>query len=487
MKKNILCLSLMMWAGMFTMAQSTARKFVLNMSADGESNLTCFLPQNPTGRAVVDCPGGGYSHLAMDHEGYQWAEYFNKQGIAFFVLKYRMPHGNQELPISDACKAMRTVRDSASAWKINREDVGIMGFSAGGHLASTISTHADYAERPNFSILFYPVISMDPKKGHGGSSRNLLGEEGLKDKKLVEFYSNEKAVKRHLTPRAIILLSNDDDVVYPVTNGVAYYSAMQRAGNECVLHIYPSGGHGWGFRESWKHHDQMLTDLTTWLQGFKGPKENAIRIACIGNSITDGAGIEGAEQRGYPARLQQRLGEDYQVKNFGVSARTLLNKGDMPYMKEMAWRDALAFEPNVVIIKLGTNDSKTHNWRYGDEFGKDMQEMIDSLKNLTSKPQIYLCSPIPAIKDSWTINDSVIVNGEIPVIQKIAKKNKCGFIDLHAQFANPKLMQGDGIHPTAKGAEKMAEIIYDAMINQRRTTKASTIEPKKKDKKHKKY
>ncbi len=467
-------------------AQSTARKFVLNLTEDGQSTLTCFLPQNPSGRAVVDCPGGGYSHLAMNHEGYDWAEYFNKQGIAFFVLKYRMPHGEKELPISDACKAMRTVRDSASVWSINREDVGIMGFSAGGHLASTISTHADYAERPNFSILFYPVISMDPRKGHGGSSRNLLGEENLKDKKLVDAYSNEKAVRRHLTPRAIILLSNDDDVVYPVTNGVAYYSAMQRAGNECVMHIYPSGGHGWGFRDSWKHHDQMLGDLTAWLQGFKGPKENAIRVACIGNSITDGAGIETAEQRGYPARLQQKLGEGYQVKNFGVSARTLLNKGDMPYMKEMAWRDALAFDPNVVIIKLGTNDSKTHNWKYGNEFGKDMQEMIDSLKNLSSKPKIYLCSPIPAIKSSWTINDSVIVNGVIPVIQKVAKKNKCGFIDLHTQFSDPKLIQGDGIHPTAKGAEKMAEIISEALMSSEQETKASVAKSKAKGKNKKK-
>ena len=130
MKKILLSMACLM-AVLALSAQSTAKKFVLNLTADGESNLTCYLPQNPSGRAVVDCPGGGYSHLALNHEGYDWAEYFNKQGIAFFVLKYRMPHGRHTVPMEDACKAMRTVRDSASVWNINREDVGIMGFSAG--------------------------------------------------------------------------------------------------------------------------------------------------------------------------------------------------------------------------------------------------------------------------------------------------------------------------------------------------------------------
>lgn len=461
---KVISLAAMLLMGLSASAQSTARKFVLPLSDDGECNVTCYLPQHPSGRAVVDCPGGGYEHLAMDHEGYQWAEYFNAQGIAFFILKYHMPHGQYLLPMQDACKAMRTVRDSASVWHINPKDVGIMGFSAGGHLASTVSTHAPFAERPNFSILFYPVISMDPQRGHGGSSHNLLGEEGLKNQQLVDYFSNEKAVRNHLTPRAILMMSNDDDAVPPVTNGVAYYTAMHQNGNDCELHVYPSGGHGWGFRTSWKHHDQMLSDLTAWLQGFKAPKEDAIRVACIGNSITDGFGIMNAEAKGYPAQLQQKLGDGYEVKNFGVSARTMMNKGDLPYMNELAWKDAQAFNPNIVVIKLGTNDSKTHNWAHGaDEFRQSMQAMIDTLKALPAKPKIYLCSPIPAFKPSWTINDSVIVNGEMPIIQKLAKKNKCQFIDLHTLYTYANLMQHDGIHPKAKGAGKMADIVYEAL------------------------
>ena len=462
--KKLVISSVLMLCALSALAQSTARKFVLKNSADGQSELTCYLPQNPTGRAVVDCPGGGYSHLAMDHEGHQWAEYFNKQGIAFFVLKYRMPKGDRNIPLSDAYQAMRTVRDSAAVWHINKEDVGIMGFSAGGHLASSVSTHAEYDARPNFSILFYPVISMDERITHKGSCVNFLGEERKTNPQLVKEWSNDKAVRRHLTPRAIILMSSDDEVVPPVTNGVAYYSAMRNEGNECTMHVYPTCGHGWGFSPGFPYHEQMLNDLTSWLNHFHGPKENAVRVACIGNSITDGYGIGMSPVNGYPAVLQKKLGEGYQVKNFGVSARTMMNKGDLPYMNELAWRDAQAFNPNIVVIKLGTNDSKTHNWAHGaDEFRQSMQAMIDTLKALPSKPKIYLCSPIPAFKDSWTINDSVIVNGEMPIIKKLAKKNKCQFIDLHTSYTYGDMMLNDGIHPNAKGAAKMADIIFDAI------------------------
>ena len=156
MKKKILVMSLMACTFVSCMsAQSTTRKFVVKNSADGQSEITCYLPQNPTGRAVLDCPGGGYGHLAMNHEGYDWAEYFNKQGIAFFILKYRMPHGEYTIPIQDAYHAMRTLRDSAQVWNLNKEDIGIMGFSAGGHLASSVSTHADYDARPNSLLSGY--------------------------------------------------------------------------------------------------------------------------------------------------------------------------------------------------------------------------------------------------------------------------------------------------------------------------------------------
>ena len=442
----------------------TARKIKLVNSPDGESKLEVFLPENPTGRAIVGCPGGGYSHLAMEHEGYNWADYFNSQGITYCVLTYRMPKGDRNIPLSDAYNAIRTVRDSAALWHVNPYDVGIMGFSAGGHLASSVSTHAPFDARPNFSILFYPVISMDEKETHKGSCVGFLGD-ARSDAKLVKEWSNYNAVRRHLTPPAIILLSADDRAVPALTNGFKYFESMRRAGNPCALYVYPSGGHGWGFRTTFAYHDQMTTELTTWLNNLPSPKADAVRVACIGNSITDGSGIDMAEVNGYPAKLQKLLGEGYNVRNFGVGGRTMLNKGDRPYMNELAWKDALAFNPDIAIIKLGTNDSKPQNWQYGNEYAADMQQMIDSLKALPAKPRIYLATPIPAFKPTWNINDSIIVNEIIPVIRKLAKKNKLEVIDLHANFNNEdgKQMQKDNIHPTAEGAAQMAKIIKNSL------------------------
>ena len=456
----------MMLAGLAlqSVVAQTARKITVNLTDDGKANIVGYLPVQPTGKAVVGCPGGGYSGLSLQNEGHDWADYFNRQGIAYFVLTYRMPHGDRTIPVGDAQKSIRVVRDSADVWGINPYDVGIMGFSAGGHLASTISTHSEFAERPDFSILFYPVISMNEKETHKGSCVNFLGSEGQKDQQLVKLYSNQHAVRRHLTPPAIILTANDDRTVPPVTNGVAYYTAMRKQGNDCALYIYPTGGHGFGFKSTFTYHDQMLNDLTTWLQRHQGPKKNAVRVACIGNSITDGFGIDMATQQGYPARLQRLLGNGYHVKNFGVSGRTMLNKGDLPYQNELAWRDALAFRPDIVIIKLGTNDSKPENWQYNKGFTDDLQLMVDALKANKNNPRIILCTPIPAFKPTWNINDSVIVNGITPIINKVAKKNKLQVIDLHTLYAHDgDKMLNDAIHPDAKGALRMAEIIAKAL------------------------
>ncbi len=472
--RNFLTYALLLLA-MATQAQ-TARQFTINLTDDGKAQMVVFLPTSPSGKAIVGVPGGGYSMLSNTHEGTQWSGWLNQKGIAYFVVNYRLPNGDRTIPMGDVEKGIRIVRDSAAVWGINPHDVGIMGFSAGGHLASVISTHSDFAVRPNFSILFYPVISMDERVSHKYSCINFLGQEGQKDPKLVHDFSTQNAVRRHLTPPAIILMSSDDRLVPPVTNGVAYYSAMRNAGNECAMHIYPTGDHGWGIGPWFKYHDQMLNDLGTWLDAHPAPKTDAIRVACIGNSITDGHGIEMAPQHGYPAQLQRLLGNGYWVKNFGVSARTMLNKGDFPYMNEMAWRDALAFDPDIVIIKLGTNDSKPQNWKYGAEFKQDLQQMLTTLcPSLASpakkkgkkarqaqprRPQIYLCTPIPAFKSTWDINDAIITDSIIPIQKELAQTYGLQVIDLHQLFANDSdKVQGDGIHPNEKGVRKMAEII----------------------------
>lgn len=235
-----------------------------------KAELTVYLPdaKKATGRAVVCCPGGGYSHLAMDHEGHQWATFFNNQGIALIVLKYRMPHGNYVVPISDAEQAMKIVRQNAAEWHIDTHNVGIMGFSAGGHLASTIATHSKGDAAPDFQILFYPVITMDLGFTHKGSHDNLLGTNHDKKKlrKLEAEYSNDQQVNR-TTPRAFLALSDDDKAV-PAANGFGYYQQLYKHDVPASIHIYPSGGHGWGYRESFAFHYQMVFELKAWLQSF---------------------------------------------------------------------------------------------------------------------------------------------------------------------------------------------------------------------------
>lgn len=230
-------------------------------------NIRVFLPaaEKSTGRAVVCCPGGGYSHLAMDHEGYQWAPFFNERGIALIVLKYRMPRGNTEVPISDAREAIRLVRENAAEWNIDPNKVGIMGSSAGGHLATTVATHSDSITAPNFQILFYPVVTFDYKYTHKGSRHNLIGEKAAPD--VVNLYCNEKQVSPK-TPQAILLLS-DDDTVVPSPNSVNYYLALKENGVMASMHIYPSGGHGWGIRDNFKYHNEMMNDLSAWLETIK--------------------------------------------------------------------------------------------------------------------------------------------------------------------------------------------------------------------------
>ena len=468
---------------------ATKRQFTLNLTDDGKAQMVCFLPETPTGKAIVGIPGGGYSMLSNGHEGMMASHWLNQRGIAYFVVNYRLPEGDRTKPISDVEQGFRIVRDSAAVWDINPHDVGIMGFSAGGHLASVISTHSAFEVRPDFSILFYPVISMDERVSHKWSCVNFLGEEGQKNERLVREFSTDKAVRRHLTPPACIISASDDRLVPFVTNGLTYYSAMRSVGNECAMFVYPTGDHGFGFGPWFKYHDQMLTELGSWLDARQSPKPDAIRVACIGNSITDGHGIDMATANGYPALLQKKLGSDYWVKNFGVSGRTMLNKGDMPYMNEMAWRDAQAFRPDIVVIKLGTNDSKPQNWQHADEFRQDLVQMLTTLcpelaqpvkkskkkkaQSPSFKPQILLCTPIPAVKSTWNISDSVIVNGIIPIQQEVARSYGLQVIDLHTLFADSAavsrndLMLPDGIHPNGQGAKCIADIVADAILKRR--------------------
>lgn len=420
-------------------------------------SLRVYLPEaeKSTGRAIVACPGGGYTHLALNHEGYDWAEYFNSKGIAYCVLKYRMPFGQHEVPLSDARQAMRMVRSHAQEWHINPYDVGIMGSSAGGHLAATTANLAPFDVRPDFQILFYPVISMDKGKTHKGSLYALLGKEPADDR--IKQFSNERNVRRHLTPPTLLLLSADDLAV-PPANSIDYFNELLRNGVPASMHIYPRGGHGWGFRSSFEFHDQMLRDLDSWLDFLPTSDENTVRVACIGNSITDGHGIPCVEEYGYPAQLQSMLGNAYKVKNFGASGFTLSRQGDRPYTTHPAYEACKTFNPHVIIVKLGTNDSKPHNWKGNDHFRQELLSLVDTLLALPARPRVVLSYPIVAFTKEFGINDSVIVDGELPEIKYVAKKRKLDVIDFHTLFENhSEWMLKDGIHPNTKGTRALAQ------------------------------
>jgi len=261
---------------MCMLSVSAQQKFEINLwnnspqvkssDANDTAMLYAYLPDSKkaTGRAIVICPGGAYAMLAIDHEGKQWAPYFNRMGIAVFVLKYRLPHGNRNVPISDAEQAIRTVRVNAAKWNINAQDVGIMGFSAGGHLASTVATHAKADALPNFQILFYPVITMDPEFTHKVSHDNFLGT-GARRKDELE-YSSDVQVSR-TAPRALVVLSDDDDIVAPA-NGVNYYFELYKHDVPASIMVYPTGGHGWGINPDFPYHLEMLMNVKAWLDSF---------------------------------------------------------------------------------------------------------------------------------------------------------------------------------------------------------------------------
>lgn len=217
-----------------------------------------------------------------------------------------------------------------------------------------------------------------------------------------------------------------------------------------------------------------LTACSSSQQPQESGAKRPIRVACVGNSITEGYPLSDPSTQAYPARLQQILGEDYDVRNCGISGYTLMRNTEVPYIAPVdtdrhPFHDALTFEPDIVTIKLGTNDSKT---RYDSllhvDFTRDLDALIDSFQVLPSHPSIYLCLPVPAFSDGWTIRDSVITTEVIPRIREVASRRNLPIIDLNTPMKPfPELMV-DGIHPNAAGAMLVAEEIARRILVDRK-------------------
>ena len=194
--------------------------------------------------------------------------------------------------------------------------------------------------------------------------------------------------------------------------------------------------------------------------------DHVIKIACVGNSITYGFGIPHRDSLSYPAQLQRMLGDKYEVRNFGVSARTLLSKGDLPWMKEKEYQQALDFKPDVVLIKLGTNDTKPYNWKYKAEYESDYIALVKSFQALSSRPIVVPMKAVPAFPDHWGITDSIIRLELNPKIEKIANQLDLPMIDLYTPLIEMEDLFPDRIHPTAEGATIIAQTIKDRLISE---------------------
>lgn len=233
-------------------------------SATVHAKLYVYRPQQPNGIAILACPGGGYGHLALGHEGKDMADWMNRMGITYCVLQYRMPGGgHSDVPLSDVWRAMDVINEHAAEWGVKPGEIGIMGSSAGGHLAASGATLYDAPiHRPAFQVLFYPVISMDEAITHKGSRVNLIGENPTAE--TVAAYSLENRVTSD-TPEAFIMVSADDNVV-PVENTLRYVGAMSANNVPFSLHVYPTGGHGWGYRDVFIYKPQWTSEFECWLR-----------------------------------------------------------------------------------------------------------------------------------------------------------------------------------------------------------------------------
>ena len=250
---------------------------ILRISKVSEPVLLAFLPpkEKANGTAVIICPGGGYGILAASHEGTDVAKVFNEWGVTAFVLKYRLPDDsimqNKEIsPLQDAQRAIQLVRTDAKKWGVATNKIGIMGFSAGGHLASTAGTHFNKAVidnkkgtslRPDFMVLLYPVISFSDSLAHMGSRINLIGKDASAEK--INYYSNELQVTKE-TPATFLVHAKDDGGV-KVQNSIVFYDALQKNGVPAEIHLYEKGGHGFGMNNK-TSSDKWMDWLKTWMQ-----------------------------------------------------------------------------------------------------------------------------------------------------------------------------------------------------------------------------
>jgi lysophospholipase L1-like esterase/poly(3-hydroxybutyrate) depolymerase len=333
-------------------------------------------------------------------------------------------HDMPEQPGDQLRMALELVDGMLKSHPIDPTRVYVTGLSMGG-----LGTWDALQRRPELFAAAYPVC---------GAADVALAPRMAKIPLWIWHGEKDKAVK---TKR-----SRDIVAALKAAGGNPTYTEVPGRGHNSWVDAYShSKGWEWLFAQA-----KGKTEVRPEAQAEK------IRVACVGDSITFGAGIKDRANMAYPVQLGKLLGEGYDVRNYGVSARTMLRKGDHPIQKEKAYAKALAFAPDVVIIKLGTNDTKPHNWKHKAEFADDTRAMIQEFRALDSAPTVYLCRPVPAYPARWGITDRVIKNEVIPLIDAVGKELNVTVIDLYTALSDKAEVFPDKIHPNAKGAGIMA-------------------------------
>jgi len=455
-------------------------------------------PAKATGSAVIICPGGGYNILAMSHEGYDIAKKLNEEGIAAFVLKYRLPR--KELmkdksigPLQDAQRAIQLVRENAKQWNINPNKIGIMGSSAGGHLASTAGTHfhksyidnpTNISLRPDFMILNYPVITFSDSLTHNGSRINLIGgvtsepvikgskkynELGMTDTDVTN-YSNELQVTSKTPPTFITAPLTDKAV--PVGNTLAFVAALQQNKVPVETFIYIKGEHGFGMynpaaKEQWidaclrwikKNFDPPPLDWANMNRfqeenkKISTPNTNENRVVFMGNSITEGW------SKSDPSFFKGKL-----YINRGISGQTT------PQMVLRFKQDVIDLNPKVVVILAGINDIAGNTGPMTLEQTRDNLIAMAQLAK-ANNIKVVLSSVIPAFDFPW--RPGMEPAGKVVALNKMIKeyadKNNIVYLDYFSSMADErnglkKELGDDGVHPNLAGYKVMAPLAEKAI------------------------
>lgn len=466
------------------------------------SSIKPYLPPKgkATGAAVVVCPGGGYATLAMDHEGEQVAEWLNSLGVAAFVLRYRHgEHARQPGPLQDAQRAIRLVRARADAWGIDPERVGILGFSAGGHLASTAGTHFDegfptaadaadrQSSRPDFMVLVYPVISMTQDFTHEGSKRNLLGESP--DSELERRYSTEQQVSEETPPTFLVHTTSDEAV--PVENSLAFYQELREEGVPAEMHVFAEGPHGFGLGPDDPALSMWPKLCEVWMrrEGFLGqtsgpgatkasqaaPERDtteAERIVFFGDSITEAGDRPGGYVRLIADSLHERYpNQDIEVIGAGISGNRV------PDLLARVGPDVLVHDPTAVVVYIGIND--VWHWELynrgtpKEEFEEGLRTLADTLNQAGA--EVILCTPsMIGEKPDGSNPQDAMLDEYAEISRRVAEEKDLHVCDLRTEFVeylkqnNPKnrsegVLTSDGVHLNEAGNQFVAEAVLQVL------------------------